>query len=109
MEVIFFGFFYTYDLHTNLVLYKLIILFQGIAKVIDEYVGNTSNPGLELAKMLQKEISVKFAYVHDPSDKEFSPVFLTATFFSPSHRFLLTEEQITIVETFLRGISTLIL
>ena len=76
-----------------------------MTKVINDDVGNTSNLGLELAKMLQKEINIKFAYVLDPLDKEFSPVFLTATFFSPSHRFLLTEEQITIVETFLRGIQ----
>ena len=33
-----------------------------MTKVINDDVGNTSNLGLELAKMLQKEINIKFAY-----------------------------------------------
>ena len=78
--------------------------FQGIGKVIDDYMENQSNPGQELAEMLKSELQVKFAYVHDPSHLEYSPIYLCATFLSPIHRHFLSAEQYSIVEAYLKGI-----
>ena len=77
---------------------------QGIGKVIDDYMENQSNPGQELAEMLKSELTVKFAYVHDPSNTEYSPIYLCATFLSPIHRHFLSAEQCSIVEEYLKGI-----
>ena len=54
--------------------------------------------------MLKTELKAKFAYVSDPVNMEFSPVFLTASFLSPVHRVLLSAEQLEIVEAYLRAL-----
>ena len=73
-----------------------------MSKVVENYLENSCNPGIELAKMIKEELK-SFSYVHEPTNAEFSPLMLTATYLSPAHKFLLTPDQVELAESFLRG------
>ena len=64
---------------------------------------NKHHPAHRFAKKLFEQLKSHFAYIYFPQDPEFSPVFLTACFLSPAHKFLVTEELMVHVKDYLKG------
>ena len=66
---------------------------------------NEKESGHLFAKQIEKQTKKYFAFVLDPADNDFLPVFWCATLLSPIHRLVLSPEQRKVATTYLKGMS----
>ena len=57
-----------------------------------------------LATDMNKNIDFYFSYLMDPFDLNFDPIAITATYLSPVHRHILTEDQINVAEDHIKAL-----
>ena len=59
------------------------------------------------ARELTTQLKKYYSCFLDPDHSSFHPVYWTATWLSPFHKLMLSEEQVTVVKKYLKGIIDL--